>query len=347
MPPPVRFDAFVDAALYGPEGFYSARGRAGRGDGDFTTSVETSTLFGECVARWLDDTWRELEEPDELVVIEAGSGPGRLCRDVLLSVDGCRDAIRYVMVERSEQQRAEAYDRVVASCFSDRDEAPVAALADLPIGRFTGIVLANELLDNLAPRLFERADDGWDELYVDRGRLVAQPAEDAAVRMASALAPDAQPGDRIPLQLKASVWLSRAQRLLERGRVLVFDYGVERTAELAARDSAEWLRGYRGHRRVADLLAEPGGHDITCEVAFDQLGLSRPVVRQREWLMANGLDDLTADARARWQLAAAAPDAAAVAARAVVDEAAQLIAPDGLGGFLVAEWSVDQPTAAR
>ena len=309
--------------------------------------METSTLFGECVARWLDEVWEELARPDPFVVIEGGAGPGRLCRDVFLAADRCRDALRYVMVERSEQQRAEAYERVVATCFADREEAPVAALADLPAGSFTGVVLANELLDNLPPRLLERGTDGWRELFVDDAAFVSQAASTDVARMADVLAPDARVGDRIPLQLKAAVWLRRAHALLERGRVLAVDYGVARTRDLAVRDWTEWLRGYRGHRRIADLLADPGGHDITCEVAFDQLGGTAQLVLQRDWLAAHGLDELAADARARWRDAAAAPDAAAVAARRVVDEAAQLTAADGLGGFLVADWRVDQASAAR
>ena len=45
-------------------------------------------------------------------------------------------------------------------------------------------------------------------------------------------------------------------------------------------------------------------------------------------------------ARKQWQSSLPSPDAAAVAARSVLDEAATLTDPEGLGGFLVAEWRV-------
>ena len=41
-----RFDEFVEEALYGDAGFYTFGGQKS----DFTTSPETSTLFGDCVA---------------------------------------------------------------------------------------------------------------------------------------------------------------------------------------------------------------------------------------------------------------------------------------------------------
>ena len=57
MAEPVPFDRFMAEALYGPSGFYTTRGRAGRG-GDFITSPEVGPLFGAVVARFLDDEWR-------------------------------------------------------------------------------------------------------------------------------------------------------------------------------------------------------------------------------------------------------------------------------------------------
>ena len=292
------------------------------------------------MALWLDDLWVEVGRPDPFVVVEGGAGRGRLCRDVMLSVEDCRDAIRYVMVERSDVQRAEALERVAAECFAGSEEIPVAAIAALPAGPFTGAVIANELLDNLPPRIVERSASGWDEIHVDGDRFVRRPAPQDAAKMASALAPDSPPGGWVPLQLKAAVWVRRALGTLARGRVLLLGYGPAPPAALAKRPAGEWLRTYRSHRRASDVLASPGSQDITCDVAFDQLPSPRSMRTQSDWLRDHGLDDLTADASRRWNEAAAAPNAADVAARAVLDEAQALTATGGLGDFLVAEWQV-------
>ena len=338
--PVERFDRFVERALYGPAGFYTVTGRAGLDDGDFSTSVETSSLFGACVAGYLDETWCALGRPDPFVVIEAGSGPGRLCRDVFLAAGECRDALRYVMVERSDRQRQMAFGRVVDACFPGTEEVPLTAIRDLPAGRFTGVVLANELLDNLAPRLVERRDGRWVELYVDGLDWLAVDAEPAVAAMAERFAPAAVDGMSVPLQLKGAVWTSRALGLLDAGRVLVFDYGVPKTADLAARPRSEWLRGYRRHRRAGRLLEDPGAHDITCEVAFDQLAAGVHLETQAEWLRRMGLESMVAEAGEQWRRAAAAPSAADLQARQLLEQAAALVASPGLGDFVVAEWVV-------
>ncbi|MDG2114636.1 MAG: hypothetical protein P8N02_18755, partial [Actinomycetota bacterium] len=95
---------------------------------------------------------------------------------------------------------------------------------------------------------------------------------------------------------------------------------------------------YRGHRRAGDLLAAPGSRDITCDVAFDQLPIGATVSRQAEWLRAHGLASMIEPSRLAWTAAAGTPDAAALAARSLIDEAAQLTSASGLGAFLVAEW---------
>ena len=216
----------------------------------------------------------------------------------------------------------------------------MTALADLPTGRLNGVMLANELLDNLPFRLLERSTNGWQEVHVqpgDSSEVLLDAPVDAAT-MADVLAPGSVPGARVPLQLKAAVWVRRALRLLERGRLLVFDYGVPTTAELAARPATEWLRTYRSQRRGQDLLHHPGSADITCDVAFDQLPPGATLTPQADWLTSAGIGGMTAAARSLWQRSRANPTAEALAARTLLDEAGTLTDPDGMGAFWAAEW---------
>ena len=353
-----RFDEYMDEALYGAAGFYTRGGQPGSRDGDFATSVELGSLFGRCIAGYLDRAWHELGRPDPFVVIEGGAGRGTLCAQVLRHAEDCRGAMRYVMVERVERQRDEALTTI-----RDLDLElcpPVIATSDLPVGPLVGVVLANELLDNLPFRLLERSHDGWQEVYVelaesatgaptdvdvqDAAGIVTEVLPEApadAAAMATALAPDAEMGARIPLQLKAAVWTRRALSLLSNGRVLIFDYGIRATAELAERPQSDWLRTYRSQRRGHNPLRAPGSADITCEVAFDQLPPGAMLFSQADWLTAAGIDELTADARALWQRHRSSPTAEALAARALLEEAAALTDPAGMGAFWAAEWHVD------
>jgi SAM-dependent MidA family methyltransferase len=362
----IRYDEFVELALYAPgEGFFATGGGAGRAGGDFVTSPEVGPLFGAVVARWLDRRWHELGRPDPFVVVEGAAGRGALAISVLHARPECAPALRYVLVERSEELRARQGEHLAMSHpfealgpehdpdvdppgqpVAGRGQGPiVCALEDLPAAAAVdGVVIANELLDNVAFRLLERTEQGWDEVRVTErvGALVELlvPADDDAVRTADQLVPDAPVGARVPLQRQAGEWLRRALDTVRRGSVLVIDYAAS-SAELAARPQEEWLRTYRAHDRGGPALALPGSQDITCEVAVDQLERIAPVPTrstQAAWLAEHGIDQLVEEGRAAWAAAAGAPDLAAVRARSRITEAEALCDPTGLGAFAVLEW---------
>jgi SAM-dependent MidA family methyltransferase len=222
----------------------------------------------------------------------------------------------------------------------------VAVLDDLPLVPVTGVVLANELLDNLPFRLLERTVAGWSEVLVGVDGddlvevLVVAPRE--ASREATLLAPDAVTGSRLPLQRGASLWLRRALALVERGRVVLVDY-ADASPSLVARPWEEWLRTYRSHGRGGRPLDAPGEQDVTCEVAVDQLArVRRPDANrsQADWLVVHGIDELVAAAREAWHARAHIGDLEALAHRSRVSEADALVDPTGLGAFRVLEWVV-------
>jgi len=362
---PIGFDEFVEAALYDPEdGFFERGGRAGR-RGDFLTSPEVGPLFGAVVAAALDRWWAELGRPDPFVVVDAGAGPGTLARSVLAAAPACSPALRYVLVERSTAQRAAHAEHLPleppswafgppAAEAEDTDAGPAVAegrgpiavsLAELPATPFVGVVLANELLDDLPVLLLHRTAEGWEEIRVgvqgDAFVEVTVPVSPALAARADALAPDAEPGARLPIQGAAAAWVRDVLERLEAGRLVVLDY-MDTTAGLAARPWPTWLRTYRAHGRGGHPLEEPGSQDITCEVAHDQLAPGRPVARttQADWLRAHGLDALVEEGKRIWRERAALGDLAALRARSRVQEAEALTDPDGLGGFTVLEWAV-------
>ena len=145
----------MELALYGEHGFYAASRQTGR-RGDFLTSPEVGPLFGAVLARFLDAEFDRLGRPDPFTVIDAGAGPGTLARAVLAARPQCMTALRYVAVERSPAQR-------------DQHPDGVESRADLPPGPIDGVILANELLDNLPFRLAV-FDGAWREAFVADGR---------------------------------------------------------------------------------------------------------------------------------------------------------------------------------
>src|SRR6185503_14119521 len=150
---------------------------------DFVTSPEVGPLFGACMARALDRAWQEQGTPDPFFVVEAGAGRGRLAREVLRAEPACAPALHYVLVERSAALRDDQRDALelepadealgpYAQHASD-EPSPVAgagpvfvALEELPALELGGVVVANELLDNLPFGIAEWDGSSWQEIRV-------------------------------------------------------------------------------------------------------------------------------------------------------------------------------------
>ncbi len=322
---PLRFDDYQRLCLYHPEhGYYSRGGRAGRRDADFLTSPEVGALFGAVLANAVDSVWRDLGSPPQFDLVEVGAGRGALVRAILDAAPQCLDALVPVCVEQSIALRGEA-----AELLGPR----ASVMAEFPSGRLVGVIIANELLDNLVVRIVERTADGWAEVWVGDDGEVLRPTE---------LAPDweAAVGTRLPVQAEAARWVTGAVDQLDSGSLIAIDYGVATTVELVDRP---WLRTYSEHRRGIDPYQSPGEVDITCDVAFDQLPGAPVLSTQAEFLVRHGIAPLVSEARAIWHERAHLGDLPALRARSRVGEADALCDPVGLGAFLVAEWIVAAP----
>jgi SAM-dependent MidA family methyltransferase len=323
-------------------------------------------LFGACVARALDEHWRALGEPDPFVVIEAGAGNGRLGRDVWRARPDCERALHYVLVERSAALRDEQRRRLELDPADEalgpftraaRDDAPApvagsgpvfVALDALPALELRGIVLANELLDNLPFGIAQRSETGWLEVRVAREQHgfaeVLVPAEPGDARaLDAAVEGVAVPvGARLPIPRGLDEWIASCGRVLRDGALVVIDY-VDDASGLVARGADAWLRTYRAHERGGSPLDAAGEQDITADVVREQLAHAARAsgftvgsdMAQAAWLRALGIDELAESGRRTWEARAHVADLEAVAARSRVLEASALTDTNGLGAHRV------------
>lgn len=331
---PMPFDRFMEVALYDPDGGYFATGplRSER-DGDFLTSPEVSPAFGETLGRFAVSERKRVGEP--FTVVEVGAGSGTLLRPLLDALEEPFDAYAVEVSPSARQRLAEIVPEATV----------VGALDELP-DSFAGLVIANELLDNLPAAVVVRRGDGWRERVIsadggglEYGEAPPRPRVAAWVDMHT---PDMPEGSVVEVQVAAEKWLSDVLGRLRRGTVLVVDYG-DTTDGLARRRAEGTIRTYRGHHLGPDPLLEPGSTDVTMDVDFSALmraaathGADVRLHRQDDFLTEWGLRQTLADLRVAELDAARRGDTMRrFVLRSQLTDAETLLHPRGLGDFRV------------
>ena len=324
---PIPFEIFMQTALYSEHGFFSTGPVRSSATGDFLTSPEVSPWFGRTIARFL-----ESHRPQTLV--EVGAGSGSLLRPLL---DGLRTSDAWA-VEASPVAR-DSLRSVLA------DDRVVETLGDLP-DRFSGALVANELIDNLPVSLAVRKGDGWVEHYVgvegDELVFVEEPARPEVARWADRFGGDVPEEGIVEVQLHAAHWLRQVMKRMSSGIVVLIDYGGT-VEELEPRRNIGTLRTYRGHHLGPDPLLEPGATDITVDVNFTALqaeatasGRTVDLHRQDDFLAAHGLRQVVSDLRQQeLELARAGETMQQLEIKSERIAAETLLHPRGLGDFRV------------
>ncbi len=233
---PIRFDEFMRAALYHPDGgYYRTRDVFGR-SGDFYTAEQIQPAFGLLIASEVRAMRERAGAPHGFRVVELGAG------------------------------RAE-----IGAFLREFDYTPVEWGRDAMPERFTGVVFANEFFDALPVRVLSRRGGVWHERRVtlqdDRfAWMDGEVVRDEAAELASRYHDGAEIAE---VNLDARMWIERIARSLHRGFALIVDYGY--TARETVRFPQGTLMSYAGHRALDDVLAGPGARDITAHVNFSAL----------------------------------------------------------------------------
>ncbi len=274
---PAPFPWFMEQALYHPEyGYYtSTRLRIGR-QGDYYTNVSVGRLYGQLLASQLIEMWKILGSPSRFTIVEEGAEDGQLAMDILSAITEesieAAECIRYTILEpipgKQLQQRAK-----LEPAFLEK-MTWLTGLADLEA--VTGAFISNELVDAMPVHLVVYRDDEWSELLVDIS------GEDFGFVGAKIEAPELlQALDKLPLpvlspyrtevNLAATRWIQAVSARLERGFMLIVDYGFSRGEYYKPERTEGTLTCYSRHRRSYNPLERPGEIDITAHVDFTSL----------------------------------------------------------------------------
>jgi len=301
----------MELALYHPVFGYYARAvqRSGRA-GDFFTSVDVGPVFGELIAIQIAEMATILQataEPasldrlrasESLMVslsnhassvrsavpvfdlVEAGAGNGRLSADILRALRD-RDRELYSQVRLHLVEAGASARDAQQSTLGDLRDRLSSASASIPES-FEGVLIANELLDAFPVHQVVMRDDGLHEVYVtsdtgsDTGlNLREGPLSTPAVSAyLSRLGVTLEPGWRAEINLRAVEWIREAARRLQRGFIILIDYGHQAHELYSASHAQGTLTTFSRHQAGMALAVEPawlerpGEQDITAHVDF-------------------------------------------------------------------------------
>ncbi|WP_055525369.1 SAM-dependent methyltransferase [Streptomyces graminilatus] len=302
--------AATHEALYGEHGFYRRpEGPAGH----FRTSVHASPLFAAAVARLLCRVDEALGRPASIGFVDMGAGRGELVTGVLAALPP------------EVASRARGYAVELAGRPVDLDHR-IEWLTEPP-GGLTGLLFANEWLDNVPVEVAEVDPAGVPRVVLvrrDGTERLGEPVAGADAEWLARWWPlPPEPGLRAEIGLPRDTAWAAARATVERGLAVAVDYA--HTA--GARPPFGTLTGFRAGRETAPV--PDGSCDLTAHAALDACaGPGSRLLTQREALRALGVTG------GRPPLSLASTDPAAyVRALAGAGEAAELTATGGLGDF--------------
>jgi SAM-dependent MidA family methyltransferase len=276
---PLTVAAFMELALYHPEsGYYASAARRSGRAGDFFTSVDVGPLFGVLLAAQLSEMARQ-SPPAAFDLVEAGAGNGRLSADILGALKS-RDPELYAstrlhLVEASGVARA-----AQRAMLDDHAARLISSSAQLPEA-FSGVLIANELLDAFPVHQVVMRGGRLREVYVrvDRsGRLFLREGDLSMPALAAyfdRLGVTLEEGWRAEVNLQAVDWIREAVQRLQRGFIILVDYGHEARDLYSVSHSGGTLTTFSRHQASSGTdeawLQDPGSQDITAHVDFTSI----------------------------------------------------------------------------
>jgi SAM-dependent MidA family methyltransferase len=265
----ISFARYMELALYSPGlGYYSAGAHKFGEAGDFITAPEISPLFGSTLARQM----AQIMAHSAPHILELGAGSGKLALDMLAALEqlgSLPDSYAILEVSGDLRARQQALIRERLPHLLER----VHWLDALP-ERFSGAIIANEVLDALPVHLVHWRDSAINE----RGVASAdndfvwqeRPVKDAGLLEAARkiIVPDDYLSE---ICLAARGLVSSLAQSLDQGALLFIDYGFGAREFYHPQRSSGTLMCHYRHHAHDDPFFLPGLQDITAHVNFTDI----------------------------------------------------------------------------
>ncbi|MBI3606871.1 MAG: SAM-dependent methyltransferase [Nitrospirae bacterium] len=274
---PMTFARFMDVALYAPGlGYYMRDAERIGARGDYYTSSSLHPLFGEMIARQIEEMAGCCG--GTFTVIEQGAGKGALAYDILFALDqvpSLGERVAYLIVERSPAMRDRQRRLLEPWATSGR----VRWAEALPTSPIRGCVVSNELVDAFPVHRVLQQNGRVAELYVGMSGegfadVVGPPSTPELEAYLRRIGVTLAEGQQAEINLAAVEWIRQVGRALARGFVLTVDYGYPADELYAPHRKRGTLLAYFKHRTNEAFYERIGRQDLTAHVDWTTLVLA-------------------------------------------------------------------------
>lgn len=267
----ISFQRYMELALYAPGlGYYAAGSVKFGEEGDFITAPEISPLFSQTLANAILPVLN-----DEQIILEVGAGRGRMAADILAYLKQKNKLPKeYWILELSADLR-ERQKVTIEETIPEFVEN-IKWLDVLP-DQFSGVVLANELLDAMPVQLFQKKENDINEVNVvwkdDRFSFELKSSFDERLvnrinNIETELENEFNSGYVSEINFTAEDWIKSIAESLQQGIIILIDYGFPRHEYYHQQRSEGTLMCHYRHRTHPDAFVYPGLQDITAHVDF-------------------------------------------------------------------------------
>ena len=304
----ISFGRYMGMALYMPGlGYYAAGAQKFGAGGDFVTAPELSPLFSQCLAQQCRQVLDEISQGD---ILELGAGSGIMAADILAELERQqRMPAHYFILELSAELKHRQQQTLQEKVPDLLDR--VVWLDSLP-QNFSGVVLANEVLDAMPVTCFEKREDTLLERGVTyEGDVLLWAERPADTALTQAVLDCEQTGWMLPYQseinLALTAWFETVYKSIQQAVVILIDYGYPRSEYYHPQRQTGTLICHYRHHVTLDPFQWPGLQDITANVDFtavseagESSGFELAGYTTQSWfLMANGLETFYLQAEAQ------------------------------------------------
>jgi len=286
----LSFAEFMQSALYAPGlGYYQSGSHKFGEQGDFITAPEMGDLF----ARGLAQSIVSIDAGLGKNLLEIGAGSGQLAADLLSQLEAKnRLPENYFILEPSASLQSLQYQKISAQVPAQVKR--VTWLNELP-KKFVGIIFANEVVDAIPCDLIEKTASGWQykgvsnsvRVQAENKKSKSDAGTEEVIPFDWAIAGECNLQELPPILLQqeypdgyisevrpmARGWIKGLANALERGHILLFDYGYPQKEYYHPQRTSGSLKCFSRHHANESPLQLVGLQDITAHVDFSHLAV--------------------------------------------------------------------------